>query len=146
VMREHPARGRYLLSGIKFLEGGLDIVYCHHERWDGKGYPRGLSGERIPLGARIFAIGDTLDAMTSDRPYRKALTYEDARAEVLKNSGIQFDTAVVKVFRDFNNADWGRLREEAEDLAESIVRRKLESLRTGPSETPIQPGQVAPVT
>jgi response regulator RpfG family c-di-GMP phosphodiesterase len=151
VMREHPARGRYLLSGIKFLEGGLDIVYSHHERWDGKGYPQGLSGERIPLGARIFAIGDTLDAMTSDRPYRKALTYEDAQAEILKNSGVQFDTAVVKVFREFNNDDWGRLRQEAEYLAESIVRRKHESLRTGAAETtpglslPTQPGDAAPV-
>ena len=128
VMREHPARGRYLLSGIKFLEGGLDIVYSHHERWDGKGYPQGLSGEGIPLGARIFAVGDTLDAMTSDRPYRKALTYENARAEILMNSGIQFDTAVVKVFRDFLDADWNRLREEAEDLARSIVHRKQNGL------------------
>ena len=129
VMRQHPARGRYLLAGIKFLEGGLDIVYCHHERWDGKGYPQGLSGEGIPLGARIFAVGDTLDAMTSDRPYRKALTYEDARSEILTNSGIQFDAAVVKVFRDFLDADWNRLREEAEDLAHSIVQRKQDSLR-----------------
>ncbi len=129
VMREHPARGRYLLSGIKFLEGGLDIVYSHHERWDGKGYPQGLSGEGIPLGARIFAVGDTLDAMTSDRPYRKALPYEEARSEILMNSGIQFDTAVVKVFRDFLDADWNRLREEAEELARSIVHRKQDSLR-----------------
>jgi response regulator RpfG family c-di-GMP phosphodiesterase len=130
VMRQHPARGRYLLAGIKFLEGGLDIVYSHHERWDGKGYPQGLSGEGIPLGARIFAIGDTLDAMTSDRPYRKALTYQDARSEILKNSGIQFDTSVVKVFSDFTDVDWHRLREEGEDLARSIVRRKHECLLT----------------
>ncbi len=130
VMRQHPARGRYLLAGIKFLEGGLDIVYSHHERWDGKGYPQGLSGEGIPLGARIFAIGDTLDAMTSDRPYRKALTYQDARAEILRNSGIQFDTAVVKIFSQFNDSEWNRLREEGEDLARSIVRRKHESLLT----------------
>jgi response regulator RpfG family c-di-GMP phosphodiesterase len=130
AMREHPARGRYLLAGIKFLEGGLDIVYSHHERWDGKGYPQGLSGEGIPLGARIFAVGDTLDAMTSDRPYRKALTYQDARSEILRNSGIQFDTTVVKIFSQFNDAEWNRLREEGEDLARSIVRRKHESLLT----------------
>jgi HD-GYP domain-containing protein (c-di-GMP phosphodiesterase class II) len=128
VMRQHPARGRYLLSGIKFLEGGLDIVYSHHERWDGKGYPQGLAGERIPLGARIFAVGDTLDAMTSDRPYRKALSYDVARAEILTNSGVQFDSGVVKVFSDFNDSDWHRLREAAEDLARSIVRGKQESL------------------
>jgi response regulator RpfG family c-di-GMP phosphodiesterase len=129
VMREHPARGRYLLAGIKFLEGGLDIVYSHHERWDGQGYPQGLRAESIPLGARIFAVGDTLDAMTSDRPYRKALDYETARNEIITNSGIQFDPEVVKVFHDFDDVDWGRLREEAEELAESIVRRKQDSLR-----------------
>ena len=129
TMQEHPARGRYLLAGIKFLEGGLDIVYCHHERWDGQGYPRGLSREAIPLGARIFAVGDTLDAMTSDRPYRRALTYEEAHTEILTNSGIQFDPDVVAVFRDFVDADWNRLREEAEELAQTIVRRKQESLR-----------------
>jgi response regulator RpfG family c-di-GMP phosphodiesterase len=129
VMREHPARGRYLLAGIKFLEGGLNIVYCHHERWDGNGYPQGLRAEGIPLGARIFAVGDTLDAMTSDRPYRRALSYQDARQEILTNSGIQFDPAVVEVFRDFGDVDWNELREEAEELAQSIVRRKQESLR-----------------
>jgi response regulator RpfG family c-di-GMP phosphodiesterase len=129
VMREHPARGRYLLAGIKFLEGGLDIVYCHHERWDGKGYPQGLRAEGIPLGARIFAVGDTLDAMTSDRPYRRALSYEDARQEILTNSGIQFDPAVVEVFRDFGDIDWNELKDEAEELAQSIVRRKQDSLR-----------------
>ena len=130
AMREHPARGRYLLAGIKFLEGGLDIVYCHHERWDGKGYPQGLSADRIPLGARIFAVGDTLDAMTSDRPYRKALSYETARSEILTNSGIQFDSSVVQIFRAFTDADWNRLREEAEDLARSVVQRKHDSLQT----------------
>jgi cyclic di-GMP phosphodiesterase len=129
VMREHPARGRYLLAGIKFLEGGLDIVYSHHERWDGQGYPQGLHAESIPLGARIFAVGDTLDAMTSDRPYRKALSYEEARTEIMTNSGIQFDPAVVEVFHDFVDVEWMRLREEGEDLAHSIVRRKHESLR-----------------
>jgi response regulator RpfG family c-di-GMP phosphodiesterase len=135
AMRQHPARGRYLLAGIKFLEGGLDIVYCHHERWDGTGYPQGLSADRIPLGARIFAVGDTLDAMTSDRPYRKALSYETARSEILTNSGIQFDRSVVQIFREFTDSDWNRLREEAEDLARSVVQRKYESLGTGLAET-----------
>jgi HD-GYP domain-containing protein (c-di-GMP phosphodiesterase class II) len=129
VMREHPARGRYLLAGIKFLEGGLDIVYSHHERWDGNGYPQGLRAGDIPTGARIFAVGDTLDAMTSDRPYRRALSYEAARNEIITNSGIQFDPAVVEVFRQFGDADWNELREEAEELAQSIVRRKQDCLR-----------------
>lgn len=129
AMKEHPGRGRYLLAGIKFLQGGLDIVYCHHERWDGRGYPRGLREEAIPFGARIFAVGDTLDAMTSDRPYRKALPYQRARAEILANSGTQFDPSVVEVFRAFGDDDWKRLREEADDLARSIVQRKRECLK-----------------
>jgi len=128
-MREHPGRGRYLLAGITFLEGGIDIVYCHHERWDGQGYPRKLKSEEIPFGARLFAVADTLDAMTSDRPYRKALPYDQARTEILANSGSQFDPAVVDTFRSFTDAEWQKIREESEDQARAIVRRKQESLR-----------------
>lgn len=129
AMRKHPEQGRYLLAGISFLEGGIDIVYCHHERWDGEGYPRKLKGESIPFGARIFAVADTLDAMTSDRPYRKALPYDRARAEILANSSTQFDPDVVKVFREFTDTDWKRIREEAEELARSIAKRKQECLK-----------------
>jgi len=128
-MREHPRRGRYLLAGIQFLEGSVDIVYCHHERWDGGGYPRGLRRDQIPLGARIFAVGDALDAITSDRPYRAAQTYQRARAEILTNSGTQFDPAVVAFFREFSESDWKKLRTEAEELAYSIERRKLACLK-----------------
>jgi response regulator RpfG family c-di-GMP phosphodiesterase len=128
-MREHPRRGRYLLAGIQFLEGSVDIVYCHHERWDGGGYPRGLRRDQIPLGARIFAVGDTLDAITSDRPYRAAQSYQRAREEILANSGTQFDPAVVAFFREFSEADWKKLRAEAEELAYSIERRKLACLK-----------------
>ena len=128
-MREHPRLGRYLLAGIKFLEGGLDIVYCHHERWDGQGYPRKLKSEAIPFGARLFAVADTLDAMTSDRPYRKALPYDQARTEILANSGSQFDPAVVDTFRSFTDAEWRKIREESEDQARAIVRRKQDSLK-----------------
>jgi response regulator RpfG family c-di-GMP phosphodiesterase len=129
TMREHPGRGRYLLAGIDFLKGGIDIVYCHHERWDGQGYPRKLKGEAIPFGARIFAIADTLDAMTSDRPYRKAMPYDRARAEILANSGSQFDPVVVNTFRGFTDAQWQKIREESEDQARAIVRRKQENLK-----------------
>jgi HD-GYP domain-containing protein (c-di-GMP phosphodiesterase class II) len=129
TMREHPVCGRYLLAGIKFLEGGINIVYCHHERWDGAGYPRKLRGEEIPRGARIFAVADTLDAMTSDRPYRKALSYETARAEIRVHCGSQFDPSVVDAFLEFSDTDWKRLREEAEDLARTIERQKRESLK-----------------
>ena len=128
-MREHPQMGRYLLAGINFLEGGLDIVYCHHERWDGQGYPRKLKSEAIPFGARLFAVADTLDAMTSDRPYRKALPYDQARREILAHSGSQFDPAVVDTFRSFTDAEWRKIREESEDQARAIVRRKQDSLK-----------------
>jgi putative nucleotidyltransferase with HDIG domain len=97
-MKRHPHIGFDMLRDISFLRGAADIVHSHHERFDGKGYPRGLRGEEIPLGARIFTIADAFDAMTSDRTYRKALPPEMARAEVLRHSGTQFDPQVVQAF------------------------------------------------
>ena len=95
----HPAVGAEILSGVALLEGeGLSVVLSHHERWDGGGYPVGLIGDRIPLGARIFALADALDAMTSDRPYRAALTWEKATDEILSHDGSQFDPKVVRAF------------------------------------------------
>jgi response regulator RpfG family c-di-GMP phosphodiesterase len=95
----HPTIGEEILSGVALLEGeGLRVVRSHHERWDGLGYPGGLAGERIPLGARIFALADALDAMTSDRPYRAALSWEEATDEVLSQDGSQFDPNVVRAF------------------------------------------------
>jgi putative nucleotidyltransferase with HDIG domain len=97
-MKRHSGIGHEMLHDISFLAGAAEIVHAHHERFDGKGYPRGLVGDEIPLGARIFAIGDTFDAMTSDRPYRKALPAEVARWEILRHSGTQFDPQVVQAF------------------------------------------------
>jgi response regulator RpfG family c-di-GMP phosphodiesterase len=97
-MKRHPHIGFDMLKDIGFLTGAAAIVRTHHERFDGKGYPRGLRGEEIPLGSRIFSIADAFDAMTSDRPYRKALPPEMARAEVLRHSGTQFDPKVVQAF------------------------------------------------
>jgi HD-GYP domain-containing protein (c-di-GMP phosphodiesterase class II) len=77
---------------------GANIVRHHHERWDGKGYPDGLKGEAIPLGARIIAVADAFDAMTSDRPYRKALSFSTAMQEVTRNAGTQFDPQIVEAF------------------------------------------------
>ena len=105
-MKLHPEIGGRILSGIKFLEKSLPIVMAHQERFDGSGYPRGLKGDEIPLGARIFAVVDTLDAMTSDRPYRKALGYDEAREEIVRNSGIQFDPKVVEVFLSIPPEEW----------------------------------------
>jgi len=97
-MRQHPTIAYELLKPIAFLEKSLDIPYCHHERWDGTGYPRGLKGEEIPLPARIFTICDVYDAMTSDRPYRQAMPIAEVLAYIQLHSGSIFDPNVVKAF------------------------------------------------
>ena len=99
LMQQHPLLGVEILRGIPLLAGaGLDVVRSHHERWDGSGYPDGLAGEQIPVAARIFAVADTLDAVSSDRPYRKRQSWDAAIDEILVNSGSQFDPRVVAAF------------------------------------------------
>ncbi len=98
IVHRHPTYAYELLSPISFLQPSLDIPYSHHERWDGKGYPQGLSGEQIPLAARIFTVIDVWDALTSDRPYRKAIPASQALAYVQEHAGSEFDPQVVKVF------------------------------------------------
>jgi putative nucleotidyltransferase with HDIG domain len=110
-MRKHPEIGYNMLRQVKFLEGAAEIILAHHERWDGKGYPYGLSGEDVPLGARIFMVCDTFDSMTSDRPYRKALSTQEALNEILKYRGTQFDPKVVEAFLDIYET-WVKEREE----------------------------------
>jgi HD-GYP domain-containing protein (c-di-GMP phosphodiesterase class II) len=101
LMQTHTVLGEQMLGGVAFLKGqGLLVVRSHHERWDGEGYPDGKGGEEIPLAARIFAVADTLDAMTSDRPYRRRGSWEEAGAEIHRQSGRQFDPAVVEAFRE----------------------------------------------
>jgi len=98
-MQTHTVLGEAMLSGVAFLKGeGLKVVRSHHERWDGRGYPDGLRSDEIPLGARIFAVADALDAMTSHRPYRRALSWQTARAEILAQRRRQFDPDVVDAF------------------------------------------------
>jgi putative nucleotidyltransferase with HDIG domain len=110
IMREHCQRGYDMVRKIPFLRDAAEIVYAHQERFDGTGYPRGLRGEEIPLGARIFAIADTLDAMTSDRPYRKGTSFAEARAEILRCSGTQFDPAIVEAFLKITDDHWMEIR------------------------------------
>lgn len=98
VMRKHPTYAFELISPIEFLRPAIDIPYCHHEKWDGSGYPRGLQGEQIPFSARIFAVADVWDALTSDRPYRRAWSREDALEYIHEQSGKHFDPQVVKAF------------------------------------------------
>jgi HD-GYP domain-containing protein (c-di-GMP phosphodiesterase class II) len=98
-MRYHVVLGERIVSGIPYLAGvARDVVAAHHERWDGGGYPRGLAGEEIPLPARIFAVADSFDAMTNDRPYRAALAVEHAIGEIAAQAGTQFDPAVAMAF------------------------------------------------
>jgi response regulator RpfG family c-di-GMP phosphodiesterase len=105
-MRKHPQIGYEILQNIKFLSQAGMIVLCHQEKWDGTGYPNNLAKDEIPLGARIFAVADTLDAMTSNRPYRKALSFETAVHEITRCSGAQFDPQVVEAFLSLPAEAW----------------------------------------
>ncbi|MDO9545871.1 MAG: HD domain-containing phosphohydrolase, partial [Pelolinea sp.] len=103
VMRMHPEFAYDMLYKIPFLQKAAEIPYCHHEKWDGSGYPRGLRGEEIPIAARIFAIVDVWDALRSDRPYRKAWTDEAAFDEIKRGKGTHFDPVVLQAFIDVIN-------------------------------------------
>lgn len=98
VMRTHPVVGAEIVAPIAFLSGAVDLIRHHHERFDGGGYPDALSGEEIPLGARVFAVADSFDAMTSDRPYRRAMGVERALAEIRSGAGSQWDPDVARIF------------------------------------------------
>lgn len=111
-MRTHPRKGFEILSRVPEFGEAAQVAYCHEERYDGSGYPRGLSGERIPLAARLFAVIDTLDAMTSDRPYRRAASFDIARDEIVRMSGAQFDPLAVEAF-----------------LAEEVTLRQMVALK-----------------
>jgi HD-GYP domain-containing protein (c-di-GMP phosphodiesterase class II) len=113
AMQKHPILAGLMISKIGFLEGALPILLYHHERYDGSGYPFGLRGEAIPLEARIFAVVDAYDAMTSDRPYRKAMSPEQALAEIERNAGTQFDPQVVAAFKRVITRMQPRLRKAA---------------------------------
>lgn len=98
VMHKHPVWGAQILADVPFLGDATDIVLAHHERWDGTGYPRGLSGTDIPLGARIFTVADVFDALISDRPYKRAMSTDKAYGIIIDSAGTQFDPAIVAVF------------------------------------------------
>jgi putative nucleotidyltransferase with HDIG domain len=110
LMQRHAVYGLRMLEGIKFLEGASGIIASHHEHYDGTGYPYGLDGEQIPLGARIFAVADAFDAMTSDRPYRRALSYAEAAEEITRGRGQQFDPQVVDAFLAVEETEWQALK------------------------------------
>jgi putative nucleotidyltransferase with HDIG domain len=116
VIRRHPALGYGLVRDLKLVREVGDIILCHHERYDGTGYPKGLRGEEIPIEARIFAVADTLDAVTSHRPYRAPRDFGAARRELEANAGRQFDPRVVDVFRGMDLAVWEKIRFETTRL------------------------------
>ena len=110
LVRRHPVIGSEILRDVDFLGEGKLVVRHHHERWDGTGYPDGLEGESIPLAARVFAVADALDALTTDRPYRPASTFDHAREVVRAGSGTQFDPAVVAAYEQIPDSTFDQLR------------------------------------
>jgi response regulator RpfG family c-di-GMP phosphodiesterase len=121
IIEGHVRIGFDLVKRIPFLNEASEIILSHHERWDGSGYPRGLKTTEIPLSARIFAVADTLDAMTSDRPYRSARSFQDARDEIGRMSGILFDSRVVEIFLDIPDISWEVIREQTSTMQISAV-------------------------
>jgi HD-GYP domain-containing protein (c-di-GMP phosphodiesterase class II) len=116
IMQQHTLLGEAMLANVTLLEGaGLGVVRSHHERWDGSGYPDALAGEQIPIAARIFALVDAMDAMTTDRPYRRARPWEEATDEILAQAGKQFDPHIVATFAQRE----ARMRRIAEELPET---------------------------
>jgi len=118
VMRTHPAMGYRIVGKLPAMTEAADLVRCHEERFDGTGYPRRLSGTSIPLGARPFAVIDTLDAMTSDRPYRQGVSFDVAKREIVRQANMQFDPLAVDAF-----------------LAEEAILREMVALKCGPQAT-----------
>lgn len=108
-MATHSDKGYRILTEIPAMEDIAPIVRAHHERWDGKGYPQGISGEEIPIEARIFGVADAFDAMLTDRPYRRALSFDEARRRIIEGAGTQFDPEVVEVFKRIPLAAWQKL-------------------------------------
>ena len=116
-MKRHPELGWALLQRVDYLRPASSIVLQHQEKWDGTGYPAALAGDAIVIGARIFHVVDTLDAITSDRPYRKARPFDDARAEIVRCGGTQFDPRIVDAFLAVAEEDWERIRLDVETVA-----------------------------
>jgi response regulator RpfG family c-di-GMP phosphodiesterase len=121
IMQRHAQIGYDLVKGIPFLTNAAEIIFAHHERCDGSGYPRGLKTEEITVGARIFAVADTFDAMTSDRPYCRALPFESSRKVIAGGAGKQYDARVARVFLNIPDETWNAIRTETAAIQDSAL-------------------------
>lgn len=141
-MRRHSELGYKILNGVDFLRNAAEIVYSHHERYDGGGYPRGLVGEEIALGARVFAVVDAYDAMTSRRPYREAMSQEDALEEIMRHSGSQFDPVTVEAFMRMVRRYPDGFRDEHDEFGTRVVETSTNGhnavpVSAAPHKTPL---------
>jgi putative nucleotidyltransferase with HDIG domain len=138
LMQQHVQIGFELVKGIPFLADAAEIILTHHERHDGSGYPRGLKAEKILLGARIFAVADSFDAITSDRPYRRASPFEAGRETIRSNAGRLFDPQVVGVFLSIPAETWSTIAKDQRQMAALPSRLRLDDaiLRLDPSVIP----------
>ncbi|MBW3663239.1 MAG: diguanylate cyclase [Actinobacteria bacterium] len=134
LMRRHPDIGAQIVSEAPFLQGARDIILHHHERWDGRGYPHGLREMNIPFGARLFSLIDAFDAMTSDRPYRKAMAIDEALHELMRHAGTQFDPEMIEAFLQIDPNEFGEIRARVD------ARRDARQGRSGGRLIPIAEG------
>ena len=135
LLKAHSVVGERIVSRMGFLNGAPKIIRHHHERWDGKGYPDGLHGETIPVESRLFAVADTVDAMTSTRCYRSALTFSDARAEIIRCAGTQFDPAIAAVAGEVSNEEWKELKYHADADWQAAILTQSASVKNAYDET-----------
>ena len=127
-MRRHPVEGYRLLHRIAFLKEAAETVHTHHEHYDGTGYPQKLKGEEIPLGARLFAVADVFDALTSDRPYHTAIDYAPTAEIIREKKGSHFDPAVVEVFKKIQPAEWEAIRGRYSEVDQTPPGKKTRSM------------------
>jgi len=126
IMQQHPEVGRRVLSSVLFLRNAAEIVYSHHEKYDGSGYPLKLQGRQIPFLSRVFAVADVFDALTSDRPYHKKLTWEEAKKEIRKQSGRHFDPEVSDAFFRISCLEWNRIATQVMERARFFTSSRKE--------------------
>jgi HD-GYP domain-containing protein (c-di-GMP phosphodiesterase class II) len=112
IIEQHPLTGWEIVRDIEFLGAARDVIRSHHERWDGNGYPDGLAGTEIPLSARVFAVADTLDALTTTRPYRRASSFARARAIITRDSGTHFDPEIIAAYESLPDSRLEQIRKE----------------------------------